>query len=59
MSKTEAEPLSEKGFPVHFVVFNTETDFPNTEAAVTNSVAQEIENNPTAPWYIVKSAAGH
>ena len=41
------------------LVLHGHKHFYERQAAVANGVAQEIQNNPTAPWYIVNGAGGH
>jgi len=41
------------------LVLHGHKHFYERQSAVANGVAQEIENNPTAPWYVVNGAAGH
>ncbi len=41
------------------LVLHGHKHFYERESAIDNFVAQEITNNPTAPWYIVNGAAGH
>ncbi|KAF8851428.1 Metallo-dependent phosphatase [Acephala macrosclerotiorum] len=41
------------------LVLHGHKHFYERHAAINNGTAQEITNNPTAPWYIVNGAAGH
>ncbi|KAK9490467.1 Metallo-dependent phosphatase-like protein [Lipomyces doorenjongii] len=41
------------------LVLHGHKHFYERHAAVDNGTAQEIDANPTAPWYIVNGAAGH
>jgi acid phosphatase type 7 len=41
------------------LVLHGHKHFYERQSAVANGVAQEIESNPTAPWYIVNGAGGH
>jgi len=41
------------------LVLHGHKHFYERQSAIDNGAAQEIYNNPTAPWYIVNGAAGH
>jgi acid phosphatase type 7 len=41
------------------LVLSGHVHFYDRQAAVDNGTAQEITDNPTAPWYITNGAAGH
>jgi hypothetical protein len=41
------------------LVLHGHKHFYERHSAIDNGTAQEITNNPTAPWYIINGAAGH
>ena len=41
------------------LVLHGHKHFYERQSAINNGTAQEITNNPTAPWYIVNGAGGH
>jgi len=41
------------------LVLHGHKHFYERQSAVANGVPQEIEKNPTAPWYVVNGAGGH
>ena len=41
------------------LVLHGHKHFYERQSAIANGTAQEIEDNPTAPWYVVNGAGGH